>query len=59
MLILRDEMTGTHLAVQLGAYVSFSGALDRELQRLVAKWQHLAAPRSQLATRPRFRGYRR
>ena len=59
MLALRDERTGGQLAVPLEAFVKFSKAMDRDLERMVAQWSHLAAPLTRPVSREKFRGCRR
>ena len=59
MLILRDQGTGGPLAVNLEAFVKFSKAMDRDLERMVAQWSHVAAPSARPVFREKLRACRR
>ena len=39
--------------VELSAYLRFGRRMDRQLRRLVARWQHAAAPGARGVTRQR------
>ena len=46
MLVLSDELSGGHLAVGWQAFMTFSRAIEGDLDRLVAKWSGVAAPQA-------------
>ena len=44
--LLIDNLATGKIRIQLDAYVQFNEKMDRELEKLVGRWKHTAAPQA-------------